>query len=213
MAQGETPSGARPEPAAADHRLELRPFVGWAAADRSTVGGFFGADVSYRLHPNWAIGADAALYAPFDGSGGSAPTYPLNETDWSANLDASLLPWAPEPRPGAVEAYVLLGMGIVRTRPMSVVDPSHRQFADKNLIQLSPGLGLRVYLSPALSLSFELRDMLYLETPEASHVASGPESLPSSNPNSPRNPLTWYSNATSFTQCFQARLGIGWLAL
>jgi hypothetical protein len=208
----QTPSVAPPEPTA-DRRLELRPFVGWAAAENSTVGGFLGGDVSYRLHRNWAIGADAALFSPFDGSGGSAPKYPLNETDWSVNLDAALLPWAPAPRPGAVEVFVLFGTGVVRTHPVSVIDPANRHFEDKNLIQLSPGIGLRVYLSPALSLSLELRDTLYLDQHEAAQVAPGSESLPPTDKDSPKNPVTWYSPANVFTQCFQARLGIGWLAL
>jgi hypothetical protein len=210
-AQEETPAVAPPE-ATSDGRVELRPFAGWAAQDQSTIGGFFGADASYRLHPNWAIGADAALYAPFNGSSGVPLTHPINETAWSASVDVALLPWAPAPRLGAVEGYVLLGVGAVSTRPVSIVDPSHRQFDYRTLVQLSPGIGLRVFLSPALSVSLELRDMLYFDNHEAARIAPGSEALPPSDPASPRNPNTWFATGSSFTECYQARLGIGWLA-
>jgi hypothetical protein len=210
-AQEKTPTVAPPE-ATSDHRVELRPFVAWAAQDNSTIGGFFGADVSYRLHPNWAVGADAALYAPFNGPSGDQLTYPVNETAWSASVDAVLLPWAPAPRLGAVEGYALLGGGVVSTRPVSVVDPSHRQFDYRTLVQLSPGIGVRVYLGPTLSVSLELRDMLYLDQHEAARVASGSATLPPSDPTSPRNPTTWFATESSLAQSYQARIGIGWLA-
>jgi hypothetical protein len=63
-----------------------------------------------------------------------------------------------------------------------------------------------------LSISLELRDMLYLDQPEASRVAPGSATLPASDPVSPRNPDTWYATRTSLVDCYQARLGIGWLA-
>jgi hypothetical protein len=135
----------------------------------------------------------------------------MNETAWSASVDAALLPWAPAPRLGAVEGYAVLGAGIVSTRPVSVVDPSHRQFDYRTLIQLSPGIGVRVFLSPTLSVSLELRDMVYLDQREAARVAPGSATLPPSDPTSPRNPNTWFATGSSFTECYQARLGIGWL--
>ena len=211
VAQEETPSVDPPRPTS-DHRVELRPFAGWAAQDHSTIGGFLGIDASYRLHPNWAIGGDAALYGPFNGSSGVPLTYPMTETAWSVSVDGALLPWAPTPRLGAVDAYALLGVGIVSTRPVSLVDPSRRRFADETRVQLSPGIGLRVYLGPTLSVSLELRDMLYIEQWEAAKVAPGSANLPPSNPTSPSNPDTWYAPGSSVTECFQARLGIGWLA-
>jgi hypothetical protein len=211
-AQEETPSvGPPPEPTE-ERRVELRPFAGWAAQDNSTIGGFLGTDVSYRLHPNWAIGGDAALYAPFNGSSGVPLRVPMNETAWSASVDAALFPWAPAARLGAVESYALVGLGVVSTRPVSLVDPSHRQFDYNTRIQFSAGIGLRVFLGPVLSISLELRDMLYFDNPEAPHVAPGSATLPPSDPVSPRNPDTWYATGSSLVDCYQARLGIGWLA-
>jgi hypothetical protein len=188
-------------------RLELRPNAGWAIVERSVTGGFVGANVTYRWRPHWAIGLDGVLFSPFDASP-ATPSYPLNESEWAANLDLQYLPWLAQRETGTFDGFVLLGAGLVRTRPVPVLDPANRHFDYNNLLQLAGGVGARVYLGAAFAITLELRDMLYFDKRESARVATGSPNLPTSDPNSPQNPDLWYSPATTLTNCVELRLGV-----
>jgi len=74
------------------------------------------------------------------------------------------------------DAYVIGGIGIMRTRPIPVVDPAFRKFDYGNRVSiLNPGIGFRVYTSRFLALFFELRDYIFLEATEARQVQVGVE--------------------------------------
>jgi hypothetical protein len=191
------------------HRLELQPHVGWAATPESVTGAFVGVDASFRFSPLFALGVDADWYAPFNGSGGSHPTYPLNETRDSGSLDAFVYLWparATSVSPlGELEVYLLGGAGFVQTRPVSVVDPAIRAFDDNTLVDLNVGVGARLFATDRLAIVLELRDLLYFDKVENPVVAIGPGAP--GNTLSPTNPDTWYSPDTRFTNAVQLRLG------
>jgi outer membrane beta-barrel protein len=74
------------------------------------------------------------------------------------------------------DSYVIGGIGLMRTRPIPVVDPAFRRFDYGNRVSiLNPGIGFRVYTSRFLALFFELRDYIFLEATEARQVQVGPE--------------------------------------
>lgn len=152
----------------ARHRLELRPFGGWAVVPNSVTGGFVGADVSFRFNGYFALGLDGALYTPFNRSAGSNPSYPLDETQYSANLDADFFLWRARARPGeaagAFELYLLGGFGILESRPIAVLDPADRYFFYNRLVDLSAGVGARLFIAERVPL--ELRNLLYFENRE-----------------------------------------------
>jgi hypothetical protein len=205
-------SDGPPPPPLALHRLELRPDTGWAFVPSSLTRAFVGADVTFRAFSRWAFGVDAAWYSPFDSALPASPKYPLDETSWSASFDAAFFPWvvrAPEGREtGAFEAFVLLGAGLVATRPVSIVDPTNRHFdSDNNLVQWSAGLGAHIYLTRSLALTIEVRDLVYLEKVENAQAAAGQTPLPIHDPNNPANSATWYSPSTRLSQCLELRLG------
>jgi hypothetical protein len=183
------------------HRLELRPYGGWAAVPNSVTGAFVGADATFRLHRFFALGADFAWYAPFDASVGERPAYPLNETQWSAQLDAYLVPWPAHARSGAAagsfEPYLLGGLGAILTRPVSVVDPANRHFdSSDRLIDLCFGLGARIFVAERVAFTFELRDLIYPEKIESGFVSRNA-----------RDPSTWYDPRTQITNAVQVRVG------
>jgi hypothetical protein len=186
------------------HRLELRPYGGWAVVPNSVTGAFVGADVTFRFHRFFALGGDIAWYAPFNGAPGATPSYPLNETRGSADLDAYLVPWPARAHAGAAasafEPYLLGGLGAVMSRPVSVVDPAHRRFGDDNtLVDLCLGLGARVFVGERVAVTLELRDLLYFEKIESGAVAAGL--------NGSLNSTTWYEPRSHFTNAVQLRLG------
>jgi hypothetical protein len=192
------------------HRLELRPYAGWAAVPDSVTGPFAGADVTFRLAPAVAIGIDAAAYGPFNRSPAS-PLHPLNEARDSFDLDATLFPWPARARgdtaAGTFEPYLLAGLGIIHTRPVSVVDPANRSFDYNALIDLALGMGIRVFVADRIAFTLELRDLLYFEKRENENVPSGSASDPMNAFSNPRNPATWYDANTHFTSCLELRLG------
>ncbi len=195
----------------ARHRLELRPFGGWAVVPNSVTGGFVGADVSFRFNGYFALGLDGAWYAPFNRSAGSNPSYPLNETQYSANLDASFFLWPARARPGeaagAFELYLVGGFGILESRPIAVVDPTDRYFSYNRLVDLSAGVGRRAsFVGERVAVTLELRDLLYFENIENGRIPDD-SSSPPIVADDPRNPDTFYDAATHVTNAIQLRLG------
>jgi hypothetical protein len=198
------------------HRLELRPFGGWDAAPNSATGAFVGADVAVRLNRFFALGGDFAWYAPFDRSPGPQPSYPLNETLGSGDLDAYIVPWPARARSGAFEPYLVGGLGVIATRPIAVVDPRDRSFDANTLVDLTLGVGVRLFVDPRVAISLEVRDLMYFDKLENGRVATGPAVAPGQpgyTANSPLNPATWYSPDSHPTSAFQLRLGVSFFVL
>ena len=72
------------------------------------------------------------------------------------------------------DAYLTGGIGIMRTRPVPVVDPQVRSFDyTYKLSIVNPGLGLRVFLRKWLTVFAELRCYPYLEKLESLSVGLG----------------------------------------
>jgi outer membrane beta-barrel protein len=86
------------------------------------------------------------------------------------------------------DSYIVGGVGMVRTRPVAVVDPAVRSFDFDWRVSFNAGIGVRVFLTRYLTVFGELRDYIFLEKLEALEVALG-------NARSDEN--TWIdSNAT-----------------
>ncbi len=209
-------NGARSDALALD-RLELRPYAGWAFVPNSVTGPFAGADVTFRLSPAIALGIDAAAYSPFDRSPGTNPSYPLNETRDSFDLDVAVFPWPAQVRrglaAGAFEPYLLATAGALQSRPVPVVDPADRSFDYNTLVDLGFGAGVRVFATGGVAFTLELRDLLYFEKVENPRVPTGSPSEPLSDAMNPRNPSTWYDANTHVTNAIQLRLGASFFVL
>jgi hypothetical protein len=199
-----TPSASAPS-----RNLDVRPYVGAAAVPNSVTTGFVGADAVFWLG-RVGIGGDFAWYSPFNQGPGARPSYPLNESILSGGLDFYLAPWEAHLDEGwarALEPYVVAGPGLMVTRPIAVVDPVHRQFSNNNLIDLSLGLGARLFATRRLAIALEVRDTVYFDKWESPRVAPGSTSLPPASPDNPVNPSTWYDVSTHFTNAVSVRLG------
>ncbi len=177
-------------------------------------GPFVGADVAFHPSPVVALGLDAAWYAPFNRSAAMPPSYPLNETRDSVDLDVTVAPW-PAYRPGALEPYLLAGLGALQSRPIAVVDPANRSFSYNTLADLTFGVGVRVFAGERVAMTLELRNLLYFEKTENHQVANGPIAGPGASgfADSPRNPATWYNPRTHLTNAIQLRLGVSFFVL
>lgn len=96
------------------------------------------------------------------------------------------------------DAYVLGGVGFLRTRPVPVIDPEIRSFDFDFRIAFNIGIGLRVFVTRWLAIFAELRDYMYLEQLENTTVGIGSDRLNKDN---------WAASGASFTNNVTAQIG------
>jgi outer membrane beta-barrel protein len=97
------------------------------------------------------------------------------------------------------DAYIIGGVGLMRTRPVPVVDPEVRRFDFDVRIAFNVGIGLRVFVTRWLAIFAELRDYMYLEQLENLTVALGDQRT---------DPTTWTQSSLAFTNNVTAHLGL-----
>ncbi|MBX7193970.1 MAG: outer membrane beta-barrel domain-containing protein [Sandaracinaceae bacterium] len=97
------------------------------------------------------------------------------------------------------DAYIVGGVGLMRTRPVPVVDPEVRRFDFDVRIAFNLGIGLRVFVTRWLAIFAELRDYMYLEQLEALTVQLGDQRT---------DPTTWTQSSLAFTNNVTAHLGL-----
>jgi outer membrane beta-barrel protein len=97
------------------------------------------------------------------------------------------------------DLYILGGVGLMRTRPLPVVDPEVRSFDFDIRVAFNIGIGLRVFITRWLAVFAEVRDYMYLEQLESLQVGLGPARLDSS---------TWTQSSPAFINNVTAHLGL-----
>jgi outer membrane beta-barrel protein len=61
------------------------------------------------------------------------------------------------------DSYLIGGVGMLRTRPVAVIDPAVRNFNYDWRVAFNVGIGLRVFVTKWLSIFGEIRDYIYME--------------------------------------------------
>lgn len=97
------------------------------------------------------------------------------------------------------DAYVVGGVGMMRTRPVPVIDPEFRSFDFETRVAFNLGIGLRIFLSRFAGIFFEFRDYAYLERFENLVVA--PTSA------GRQDEGTWFADSTTFTNNVTVQVG------
>ncbi len=97
------------------------------------------------------------------------------------------------------DAYIVGGVGIMRTRPVPVVDPEVRRFDYDVRVAFNLGLGLRVFVTRWLAVFGEIRNYMYLEQLEALDVALGDARFSNT---------TWTQDSPAFTSNVTVHLGL-----
>lgn len=198
-AKAETESGPKPTEvseeiyavqqvyALRNNRLELMPSFGFTLNDPFVQHPNIGAGINYWITNVLAVGANMNWYQGLESESelnfhvrrsarlGTRPT----EFQFGASLNMTYVPvygkfsmfgryifqW---------DAYLMGGIGVMRTRPVPVVDPQIREFDySYKLSILNPAIGLRVFLSKWLTVFAELRAYPYLEKLESLNVGLG----------------------------------------
>ncbi|MFO0693543.1 MAG: outer membrane beta-barrel domain-containing protein [Polyangiales bacterium] len=97
------------------------------------------------------------------------------------------------------DAYLVGGVGLMRTRPIPVIDQAVRNFDWQNRMSFDVGLGIRVFLSRWLAFVFEIRDYMWIDKYENLNVA--PLITDRVDPN------TWYQSGSSLVN--NVSMGVG----
>jgi len=96
------------------------------------------------------------------------------------------------------DAYIVGGVGLMRTRPVPVIDPEIRQFSYQMRVAFNVGMGLRVFLSRFLTFFTEFRDYAYLEKFENLEVALGGQRTEAS---------TWFASGSTLVNNTTVQVG------
>ena len=97
------------------------------------------------------------------------------------------------------DSYLVGGVGLMRTRPIPVIDPEVRDFNYGLRLAFNVGLGIRVFVTRWLAVFGEIRDYAYLERNENLEVALGERRFDES---------TWLSDSPTFTNNVTAQIGL-----
>jgi len=203
-------------------RFEIMPY--WVAADLNDQ--FVshpgpGLSLNYYITQVLAAGITGAWYGGLNGDSdfnfqnrrAARIAVPLNEYQFSGDVNFTYVPMYGKFAGFGdfifnYDAYVDGGVGLIRTRPIAVIDPDNRKFDWNNFVNFDVGIGFRIFFTRWLAAVLEIRDIIYFDKLENLQVASGPSTLPASDKNSPLNQSTWYDPSTHFTNDVQLQVGL-----
>jgi outer membrane beta-barrel protein len=97
------------------------------------------------------------------------------------------------------DAYLVGGVGMMRTRPVAVIDPAVRSFDFDWRVAFNAGIGLRVFVTKYFTIFGELRDYIYLEKLENLSVELGAAREDES---------TWIDSNSTLTNNVMVHMGV-----
>jgi outer membrane beta-barrel protein len=203
-----------------NRRLEIQPTVAMSLNDPYVSHTGIGLGVNYWVTNVLAVGASFMWNQGLNGRAdldfrvarSAGLVVPINEYQMAAALNFSYVPvygkflmfnrfifhW---------DLYLVAGVGLMRTRPIAVVDPEVRSFNYYNNVMFNAGVGVRVFVNRWLGIVGELRNYVYSEPLENTLIA--PEMCLASEPSCQprRNPATWQVG-NALTDNVMAQVGI-----
>ncbi|MCA9602848.1 MAG: outer membrane beta-barrel domain-containing protein, partial [Myxococcales bacterium] len=106
------------------------------------------------------------------------------------------------------DAYLVGGVGVMRTRPVPVVDPEVREFDFDWRIAFNLGIGIRIFVTRWLAIFGEIRDYAYLEKLENTKVALGSSDAANCNDGERCDKGTWLEDSPTLTNNVTAQIGL-----
>jgi len=158
------------------NRVEVAPSVGFTLNDPYISHPSIGIALNYwwtnvlalGVNFNWYQGLESESDLNFFVRRSTRLAVPITEYQLGANLNFTYVPlygkfamfneylfqW---------DAYLVGGVGIMRTRPIPVVDPDVRTFDFDFRVAFNVGIGIRVFATRYLAIFAELRDYAFLD--------------------------------------------------
>lgn len=165
-------------------RFEIAPSIAVSFNDPYVAHTALSGALNYWITNVLAVGANVLWYQGLESESelnfqvrrSTRLAVPITEYQLGANLNFTYVPlygkftmfndaifqW---------DAYLVGGVGMLRTRPVAVVDPAVRKFDFDWRVSFNAGLGIRVFITKWLTIFGELRDYIYLEKLENLEVA------------------------------------------
>jgi outer membrane beta-barrel protein len=193
-------------------RLELAPCLSTTVNDQYVTHPAVGGALNYWISNVLAVGANILWYQGLESPSAlnfhirrsTRLAVPITEYQFGAHLNFSYVPiygkfsmfseyifqW---------DAYLVGGVGMMRTRPFAVVDPAERNFDFGFRVAFNVGIGLRVFITRYLTVFAEMRDYMYLERLENRNVALGADRKKES---------TWLADQATLTHNVAAQVGL-----
>jgi outer membrane beta-barrel protein len=207
------------------HRLEIMPYFVLADLNDQFVSHPGpGLALNYYITQVLAVGLDGVWYDGLNGDSdfnfqnrrAARIAVPLNQYQLSGDLNFTYVPMYGKFAGFGdfifnYDAFIVGGVGLIRTEPIPVIDPDNRSFDWNNLVNFDAGIGFRIFFTRWLAAVLEVRDLIYFEKLENLQVATGPvTSTPGSAAyaNNPLNQATWYDPNTHFTNDVQLQVGL-----
>lgn len=194
------------------NRLELAPSVAFTVNDPYVSHPGIGAALNYWWTNVLAVGVNFLWYQGLEDESdlnfhvrrSTRLGVPITEYQFGAHLNFTYVPlygkfamfnehifqW---------DAYVLGGVGLMRTRPVPVVDPEYRNFDFDFRLAFNLGLGIRVFITRYLAVFSEIRDYAFLEQFENLNVPLDTAAR--------QDPDTWLSDSSTLVNNVTVQLG------
>ncbi len=197
------------------HRFELMPY--WSVSLNDQFVGHLGPGLgaNYYLTNVLAVGINGTFHQPFNSDSdfnfqnrrATRVAVPLNEYQGVGSVNFTYVPMYGKFSGFSqfifhYDAYIVGGVGVLRSRPIAVIDPDNRKFDWNNNITFSAGLGLRVFLNRWFAVTGEIRNYVYSEKVENTAVAPT-----QAQQRSNADPYPWIKEKP-ITFNFQAQIGI-----
>jgi outer membrane beta-barrel protein len=209
-------------------RLEIMPYFAITLNDQFVSHNAPGLSLNYYITQvlavgitgNWYQGLNADSDFNFQNRRAARIAVPLNEYQVSGDFNFTYVPMYGKFAGFGdfifhYDAYIDGGIGLIRTRPIAVIDPDNRKFDWNNLINFDVGIGLRIFFNRWLAATLEIRDIMYFEKIESVTVPLGAAVTAAAGPGayaqSPLNPDNWYDKDTHFTNNVQMQVGLSFL--
>jgi outer membrane beta-barrel protein len=194
------------------HRFEIQPYFAVTLNDQFVSHDAPGLSLNYYVTQVLAIGVNGNWYGSlnedsdfnFQNRRSARIAVPLNDYQLSGDLNFTYVPMYGKFAGFGdfifhYDAYVDGGVGLIRTKPIPVIDPDNRSFDWNNLINFDVGIGLRIFFNRWLAAVLEVRDIMYFEKIESTTIALGTAAT---------NPSTWYDQNSHFTNDVQMQVGL-----
>jgi outer membrane beta-barrel protein len=206
-------------------RLEIMPYYAITLNDQFVQHNAPGLALNYYitqvlavgLNGNWYGGLNTDSDFNFQNRRSAHVAVPLNDYQFSADLNFTYVPMYGKFAGFGdfifhYDSYISGGVGLIRTKPESIIDPDNRKFDSwNNLVNFDVGIGIRIFFNRWLAAILEVRDIIFFDKIESVHVANGSTTSMPGTPeyaNNPTNPATWYDTNSHITNDVQLQVGL-----
>jgi outer membrane beta-barrel protein len=192
-------------------RLELQPYFAISMNDQFVGHDGPGLALNYYITQVLAVGLNGVWFGSlntdsdfnFENRRAARIAVPLNDYQLAADLNFTYVPMYGKFAGFGdfifhYDTYIDGGVGIIRTKPIPVIDPDNRFFNWNTLVNFDVGIGLRIFFNRWLAAVLEVRDIMYFEKLEAITVSA----------TNPTDPATWYDKQSHFTNDVQVQIGL-----